>query len=144
MGTARWGRAVVTVRRVDQGMAEAAARLLPLPVTDAQRTRYRQLRMMLHSAGLAATYAFIAAKSGETGELASAYQKAGEGLRERLSGLGLLPADWRGLDAREVLAELGQMSAVQYARASAEAQALVSWLSRLADAMIQSGEARPR
>ena len=137
-----WGRLiglpVMTAQRVDQGMAAVAARLLPVPVTDQQRTRYRQLRVMLHVAGLAATYAFIAAKSGEQNALAGAYQKAGEGIAQRLSGLGLLSAEWRQLSPVNVLAELGEMSPVQYARACAEAQALVSWLSRLADAMVQS------
>jgi CRISPR/Cas system CMR-associated protein Cmr5 small subunit len=128
----------VTAQRVDQGMAAAAARLLPVPVTDQQRTRYRQLRVMLHSAGLAATYAFIAAKSGEQNALAGAYQKAGEGIVEQLSGARLLSEGWRQLSPVDVLAELGAMSPVQYARAGAEAQALVSWLSRLADAMVQS------
>jgi CRISPR-associated protein Cmr5 len=51
------------VRRVDQGMAAAAAQALPEEVDRELRTRYRQLRVMLHAAGLAATYAFIASKA---------------------------------------------------------------------------------
>lgn len=133
----------MTGHRIDQGMAAAAADLLPSPVTREMRTRYRQLRQMLHSAGLAATYAFIAAKSGETGEsreLADAYRRAGAGLRQRLSDIGLLPAD-RELTAAGVLESLGKMSPVEYARASAEARALAGWLSRLADAMYQPDDA---
>jgi CRISPR/Cas system CMR-associated protein Cmr5 small subunit len=91
---------------------------------------------MLHSAGLAATYAYIAARSGaETGVLAEAYRKTASGIRERLHNVGLLPAD---LGPQELLAALGQMNAAEYARASAEAAALTRWLSRLADATYQA------
>ena len=55
----------MTVHRVDQGMAVAAARSLPDNVDKELRTRYRQLRVMLHTAGLAATYAYIASKAGD-------------------------------------------------------------------------------
>lgn len=129
------------IRRVDQGMAEAAASLLPAQVSPELRTRYRQLRIMLHHAGLAATYAFIAAKAGEQNSLADAYRKTGEGIRERLTGLGLLAGGTAQLDVRQVVAQLGVMDPVQYARASAEAAALAGWLSRLADATVQA--ARP-
>ena len=45
---------------------------------------------MLHTAGLAATYAFIAAKAGEQrDELARAYRKAGRGDRQAAVGAGL-------------------------------------------------------
>lgn len=91
---------------------------------------------MLRTAGLAATYAFIAAKSGDSDRLARAYRKAGQGICDRLSRLGLLPADARQLDARAILTELGGMDAVKYARASAEAATLTDWLSRLADAVV--------
>lgn len=128
-------------RRVDQGMAAAAASVLPENVSPELRTRYRQLRVMLHTAGLAATYAFIAAKSGEGGALAEAYQSAGAGIRQRLSDAGLLTGDPRRMGARQVMDELGRMNAVQYARASAEAAALAGWLSRLADAAYQAAAA---
>jgi CRISPR-associated protein Cmr5 len=128
----------MTVRRVDQGMAEAAARALPAAVGKELRTRYRQLRIMTHTAGLAATYAFIAAKAGEQNELATAYQRAGEEIQKRLTGLGLLPGDAPRMTARDVLRELGRMDPVQYARASTEAAAFTGWLARLADAMYQA------
>lgn len=129
------------VRRIDQGMAEAAAGLLPEDVSDEMRTRYRQLRIMLHTAGLAATYAFVAAKAGDRNELAGAYQKARDGIAQRLSDTGLLSRDAGDLSVRDVLGELGKMNAVQYARASAEIAALAGWLSRLADAV--SGQGGP-
>jgi CRISPR/Cas system CMR-associated protein Cmr5 small subunit len=93
---------------------------------------------MLHSAGLAATLAFIASKAGESGELAGAYQRAGEGIRDRLAELGLLTGNASQMSTRDVLSELGRMTSVQYARASAEASAFAGWLSRLADAMRQA------
>lgn len=126
-------------------MAKAAAGLIPRAagLTDqdkkALRTRYRQLRIMLHSAGLAATYAFVAARagSGQGSALSRAYDLAARGVRERLADLDLLTGDLTRMDAREVLRQLGEMDGTRYARASAEAAALVSWLSRLADATYQ-------
>jgi CRISPR/Cas system CMR-associated protein Cmr5 small subunit len=131
------------VRRIDQDMASAAAELLPAEVTQELRTRYRQLRIMLRTAGLAATYAFIAAKAGEGTSLAEAYRKAGQGIGDRLADAGLIQASAQR-DARAFLAALGGMSAVEYARASAEAAALAGWLSRLADAVYQRQQERPQ
>lgn len=130
----------MTTRRIDQNMATAAAAALPRVDKDqdkkALRTRYRQLGNMLHTAGLAATYAFIAARSStEKDVLADAYRQVAQGLRTRLADVGLLTTS--NLDPREVLEALGAMSAVEYARASAEAAALTRWLSRLADATYQ-------
>lgn len=136
----------MTIHRVDQGMAVAAARILPETVDKELRTRYRQLPMMLHTAGLAATYAFIAARakgldgdpSPDRGDkLSRAYAAAAAGIREQLHGTGLFTSDVRRMGAREFLGALGGMDPVQYARASAEAAAFVGWLSRLADATWQ-------
>jgi CRISPR-associated protein Cmr5 len=127
----------MTVLRIDQGMAVAAARALPenFEVDKELRTRYRQLRAMLRSAGLAATYAYIVSKA-KTGpdadKLDRAYAAAERAIRERIFAGSALPGN-----AREVLAKLGEMNAVDYARASAEASAFVGWLSRLADASWQ-------
>jgi len=136
----------VSARRIDQNMAVAAAAALPPAsrLTDqekkALRTRYRQLGAMLHTAGLAATYAFIAARSSaETGVLADAYLKAARGITKRLEDVGLLSRD---LDPREVLEALGRMHVVQYSRAGAETAALTRWLSRLADATYQVEQVR--
>ncbi|MGH3119534.1 MAG: type III-B CRISPR module-associated protein Cmr5 [Streptosporangiaceae bacterium] len=131
----------MTARRIDQNMATAAAAALPSAsgLGDAEkkalRTTYRRLGAMLHNAGLAATYAFVAARSNaETGVLAQAYQEAARGIRNRLSEVGLLSGD---MGPRQVLESLGTMDPVQYARAGAEAAALTRWLSRLADATYQ-------
>lgn len=138
----------MTPARIDQDMAVTAAALLPPTVTKELRTRYRQLRIMLHSAGLAATYAYVAAKSkakpnssnddeSEGEGLSSAYQRVAEGIRIRLGGLGLLGGDPRQASHREVFSKLGEADAVAYARASTEISQLASWLSRLADAMYE-------
>jgi CRISPR/Cas system CMR-associated protein Cmr5 small subunit len=145
----------MSARRVDQEMAAAAAGLL-VPAADltsieqkALRTRYRQLRVMLHGAGLAATYAFVAAKAGSGSALERAYAEAAEGIRGRLDHLGLLAGDPARLDAKEILSQLGEMDGMKYTRASTEVTALVGWLSRLADACYEGGsddndEARQR
>ncbi len=130
----------MSATRIDQGMAAAAAGLLRPPgelsgaERKALRTRYRQLRVMLHTAGLAATYAFVASKAGGSGALDRAYAEAAKGIRVRLTSLGLLTGVAAPMDAREVLRQLGDLDGMRYARASAEATSLVGWLSRLADA----------
>lgn len=134
----------MTVQRVDQGMATMAAEALPSEVGPELRTRYRQLRMMLHAAGLAATYAFIVSRAKDTDPLAGArqqdklavaYQTAGEAIRKRLLARRMFPGGAEPANVREVLTALGRMDQVEYARASAEAAALMGWLSRLADAV---------
>ena len=141
----------MTVHRVDQGMAAAAARLLPDKVDKELRTRYRQLRVMLHTAGLAATYAFIASKAGDTDDaatpagqdsLARAYRDTAAGIRAQLADLGVFSSDVRQMGVLEFMTELGGMDSVRYARASAEASAFVGWLSRLADATWQERDER--
>ncbi|MBA9007291.1 type III-B CRISPR module-associated protein Cmr5 [Thermomonospora cellulosilytica] len=122
-------------RRIDQEMAAAASNLITGQVDQELRTRYRQLPVRLRTAGLAATYAFIASKANGTDRLAAAYRSAAEGIRRRLVEQGLLAGDWRTMTARDVLDQLGHMDAAAYARASAEVAALTGWLSRLADAM---------
>jgi CRISPR/Cas system CMR-associated protein Cmr5 small subunit len=135
----------VTAQRIDQGMAVAAARALPEMVDKELRTRYRQLRAMLHRAGLAPTYAFIAAKAKDEDvgpgqdKLIQAYRDAAQAIRVRVFG-GDLRRKPETMTAREVLTELGKMSPAQYARASTEAAAFVGWLSRLADACVQGGQ----
>jgi CRISPR/Cas system CMR-associated protein Cmr5 small subunit len=139
----------MSVRRVDQDMAATAAGMLRPPgeLTDADRkalrTRYQQLRIMLHTAGLAATYAFVASKAGGNGALERAYAEAAKGIRERLASLHLLPGGPAQLDAREVLQEFGRMDSMQYARASTEAAALMGWLSRLANACYRPDDQQP-
>jgi CRISPR/Cas system CMR-associated protein Cmr5 small subunit len=137
----------VTAQRIDQDMAAAAARALPPVVYPELRTRYRQLQAMLHRAGLAPTYAFIAARAKGEGEdagpdrdkLTQAYRGAARAIRLRVFG----GDPWREpetMTAREVLTELGGMTPARYARASAEAAAFVGWLSRLADACVEPGQ----
>jgi hypothetical protein len=127
----------VTVVRVDQDMAAAAAAILPPKVTKELRTRYRQLRVMLHHAGPAATYAFVAARSNTDDALAAAYRQVADGIKTRLGRLGLLDGDPAEASHRQVLDSLGKANPADYARASAEITQLAGWLSRLADAMYQ-------
>lgn len=129
----------MTLRRLDQELATAAARALPPEVPRELKTRYRQLRSMLHTAGLAASYAFIASKAGDPdgpNRLEAAYGRVARALIRRLTELQLLTGDPDTLSVRQVMEQLGGMDAVKYARASAEAAALVGWLARLADAVV--------
>lgn len=127
----------MTVTRVNQGMAAAAADALPEIVDRELRTRYRQLRVMLHSAGLAATYAFIASKAGTGDSLERAYLSAAFGIRTQLTRAGLLSGDASAMTVRDVMKQLADLDPVRYARASVEAAAFAGWLSRLADAVWQ-------
>jgi CRISPR/Cas system CMR-associated protein Cmr5 small subunit len=130
----------MTARRIDQGMAVAAARALPDAFDPELRSRYRQLRIMLHTAGLAATYAFIVSRGAGQDKLAKAYQAAGTGITNQLKASGLLETD--GASPREILERIGKLKPVEYARASAEAAAFTGWLSRLADAEVQQSDDR--
>ena len=138
----------MSIRRIDQDMAATAAGLLrpadELTASDqkALRTRYRQLRVILHTAGLAATYAFVASKAVGSQPIDRAYEQAASGIRQRLVSLGLLTTGPARLDARAVLCQLGSMNGVDYARASADAASLIGWLSRLADACYLADEAQ--
>jgi CRISPR/Cas system CMR-associated protein Cmr5 small subunit len=131
----------VSVRRVDQAMAATAAELLPKTVDKELRTRYRQLRAMLHQAGLAATYAFVASKATGQGKLPDAYRLVAQGIQKRLAALGVLTQDPASATHRDVFEALGKAEAPDYARASAEVAALAGWLSRLADALYVPAEA---
>lgn len=130
----------MSVRRVDQEMAATAAELLPETVDKELRTRYRQLRAMLHQAGLAATYAFVASKATGRGKLPDAYRLVAQGIQKRLAALGVLTQDPDSATHRDVFEALGKAEAPDYARASAEVAALAGWLSRLADAVYVPAE----
>jgi CRISPR type III-B/RAMP module-associated protein Cmr5 len=118
-------------------MAGQAARLLRPPVSQELRTRYRQLPVMLRTAGLAATYAFVAAKANDKGDLAAAYREVARGIRTQLAARGLLPGDGTAVSDQQMLAKLAEMDLHDYARASAEVAALTRWLGRLADAVYE-------
>ena len=124
------------VSRIDQTMASAAAALLPPEITPELRTRYRSLHVMVRTAGLAATYAYVAAKGNDTGHLAEAYRSVAAGIRDHLERRGLKPATVTG--DRAMLEHLGTMELNDYARACAEVAALTHWLSRLADALYRA------
>ncbi len=96
----------MSVQRIEQNLARTAADLLPDTITKELRTRYRALPVMLHSSGLAATYAFIAAKANGDDRLADAYDRVARGIRERLREQSLL-TQAQTVDHRTVLRELG-------------------------------------
>lgn len=119
------------VRRVDQGMAAAAADILgDGTISDEIRTRYRQLPIMLHVAGLPATCAYVVAKRGDKEGIGQAYRSVAQGICTHLKNMGLLS----DADPSLLVGRLSKMSPDQYARASMEVSLLAGWLSRLADA----------
>lgn len=130
----------MSARRVDQAMAGAAARMLPPTINDQLRTRYRQLPVMLRTAGLAATYAFLVARTDAASELGRAYGRVAEGIREHLTSRHLLPGDTTALRNQDVVARLALVPLRDYARAAAEVEALAGWLSRLAEAAYRSAK----
>lgn len=115
-------------------MAATASRMLPPTVTARLRTRYRTLRVMCHSSGLAATYAYVASKASGDDALAEAYRMVRDGIGDQV-----LPG--HGDDPRAVLQTLGTMGTVSYLAKSAQATALLGWLARLADAVVKQDEA---
>jgi hypothetical protein len=125
------------MQRVDQQMARVAASMLPAQAAHDRtlRTRYRTLRVMCHSSGLAATYAYVASKSrGGDKDPAPAYRLVRDGVGDRLAELGLVDRSHTH-DPRAVLRRLGDLDALQYTTASAQITVLLGWLARLADAV---------
>lgn len=123
------------MRRVDQDMARRAAGMLPDPVTPQLRTRYRTLRSMAHTSGLAATYAYVASKSGSSNDLARAYARVRDGLTEQFVDLHVI-GDSEAAGPQSVLRALGELDTVTYLQASAHVRALLGWSARLADAVV--------
>ena len=122
--------------RVDQAMAAAAAGMLPERISRELRTRYRQLPVMIRTAGLAATYAFLLAKANgkDSTELSRAYRQVADGIRKHLASRKLLPDDRADLTNEKLLTWMGEANLADYTRAAAEVEALARWLSRLAEA----------
>jgi CRISPR/Cas system CMR-associated protein Cmr5 small subunit len=127
------------MRRVDQDMARRAAGMLPDPVTSQVRTRYRTLRSMAYSSGLAATYAYVASKSGTQSDLARAYAAVRDGLSRQLVDLDIV-TESQSSQPGAVLRALGEVDTVSYLRASAHVRALLGWSARLADAVVGDDE----
>jgi CRISPR type III-B/RAMP module-associated protein Cmr5 len=118
------------LRRLDQGMAADAVRAVPQAVSSEMLTRFRQLPVQLRTSGLAATLAFLLAKSGTGSPLERAYGKAAEGLTKRVAErLALDPAP----DPPGLLARLADLDIGDYQLAAAEAQAFAGWMRRIAE-----------
>ncbi|MBN1172680.1 MAG: type III-B CRISPR module-associated protein Cmr5 [Micromonosporaceae bacterium] len=135
-----------TMRRLDQGMALAAAEILPASISRDLRTRYRQLPIMVRMSGLAATTAYLVSKSGKPGgrnELETAYHDLATGIRKRLTAGYDLGWGGREQTNEALVARLAELPASEYARASVEVQALATWLSRLAEARYKAQPAAP-
>ena len=123
------------IRRIDQGMAAAATALVPGEVSPQLRTRYRTLRVMCHTSGLAATYAYVAAKSNGGDSTAQAYRRVRDGIGDQLSAMDVVPQS-AAHDPRELLTRLGGLDAVTYLAASAQVTTLLGWMARIADAVV--------
>ncbi|MEV0966620.1 type III-B CRISPR module-associated protein Cmr5 [Streptomyces sp. NPDC049910] len=122
-------------RRVDQSMAAAASAILADDVVDARlRTRYRQLPVMLHTAGLAATYAYVLSKSSGDDPLGRAYRRIADGIRRHIGRNALIAGVGEHSTDRQFLEAMGDCDRTEYARAAATVATLAGWLSRLAEA----------
>jgi hypothetical protein len=101
------------------------------PLTQPVQTRLRGLPAMLRTAGVPATLAFYAAKSGSD-SLGTAYRVVGAGMQAELRAAVPSLADATG-----VLALVQRLAAVrsdELAAAFARVDALAGWLRRLAEA----------
>ncbi|WP_157977401.1 type III-B CRISPR module-associated protein Cmr5 [Streptomyces triticisoli] len=121
-------------------MALAAKDMLPEKIDKRLRTRYRQLPVMLHTAGLAATYAFVLSKRDDSA-LGTAYRKVADGIRKHIGDRALIGGKTHWRDDFELLEALGRADRPDYSRASAEISALAGWLSRLAEARFRDANA---
>jgi CRISPR-associated protein Cmr5 len=93
---------------------------------------------MVRMAGLAATVAFLVAKSGRNTPLERAYDRVATGIRERLVQAHAQDLGGPVPSNEALVARLARMSPNGYARASVEVEALAGWLSRLADARFKA------
>lgn len=144
--------------RVDQSMATKAIDLIPSGSDEyAQelRSRFSHLPGQLRSSGLAATYAFLAARAstGSSQRLRDAYAAVTRTIVRRLCERDFVklqnePLDDNGpVPHKTVLEQLGGMSTLYYALATREAAMLFMWMRRLSDSVtpgeeIQEGTAR--
>jgi CRISPR-associated protein Cmr5 len=128
----------VTVTRIDQHMAAAATRMLPPKVSDELRTRYRQMPVLVRTAGLAGAYAFMVSKADDKDAIGRAYADVVEGIRERLVSRGLAT----GATPTELLASLAELPPSTYTYAATDVRALAGWLSRLAEARYKADKAQ--
>ncbi|MFF7358478.1 type III-B CRISPR module-associated protein Cmr5 [Streptomyces filipinensis] len=129
-------------RRVDQSMAAAASAILADDAVDARlRTRYRQLPVMLHTAGLAATYAYVLSKSSGDDPLGRAYRRIADGIRQHIGRNALITGCGERSTDRQLLEAMGSCDWTEYARAAATVATLAGWLSRLAEARFRTAPA---
>lgn len=126
-------------QRLDQELAAIALTVLDNQVSKDLRTRMRQLPSRLRGSGLAATYAFVLSKSDPdpNKELGYAYHRLAAAIADHVSRRGLLGAAGTVITSQGLPAALAHATPSQYARTSAEIDALAGWLSRLADALHQ-------
>ncbi|MDA2807781.1 type III-B CRISPR module-associated protein Cmr5 [Nocardiopsis suaedae] len=122
--------------RIDQELAATAYEILPQKVTKEVRTRMRQLPSRLRGGGLAATYAFICARANDSKDkLQQAYGLLADKIAQRLADRRILGKAGDTMTRQECLRHLAGATPIEYARASAEIDALAIWLSRLSDAL---------
>ncbi|WP_017622013.1 type III-B CRISPR module-associated protein Cmr5 [Nocardiopsis chromatogenes] len=131
--------------RIDQELAAIAYEILPEKVTKEVRTRMRQLPSRLRGGGLAASYAFICARANESkadgskndskAQLGRAYGLLADKIAQRLADQRILGKAGDTMTRQQCLRHLADATPMEYARASAEIDALAIWLSRLSDAL---------
>ncbi|MDA2812549.1 type III-B CRISPR module-associated protein Cmr5 [Nocardiopsis sp. RSe5-2] len=127
--------------RIDQELASIAYEILPERVTKEVRTRMRQLPSRLRGGGLAATYAFICARANDSkAELGQAYGLLADKIAQRLADQRILGKAGDTMTRQQCLRHLAEATPIEYARASAEIDALAIWLSRLSDALSDRSE----
>ncbi|MEU3142724.1 type III-B CRISPR module-associated protein Cmr5 [Nocardiopsis alba] len=128
-----------SVQRLDQELSGLALKILGERVSKDLRTRMRQLPSRLRGGGLAATYAFVLSKAdpNPVKELGYAYHQLAMRIAEHVCHRRLLGGNGTVLPPKRFLEALSSATPAQYARASAEVDALATWLSRLADALYE-------
>ncbi|MBE3001111.1 type III-B CRISPR module-associated protein Cmr5 [Nocardiopsis sp. HNM0947] len=139
--------------RIDQSMATKAVDLIPSGSEEyAQelRSRFSHLPGQLRSSGLAATYAFLAARANTASseKLRNAYTDVTRTIVRRLCERRFVKLQSEPLEDNSpvphqaVLEQLGKMSTLYYALATREAAMLFMWMRRLSDSVTPGEEAQ--
>lgn len=132
--------------RRDQGLAVTAWQLLEQARDQLGRRERREFRTramglgpMLHTCGLAATAAFLAAKAGGGDDLAPAYSRMADALAAHVTtSVGAAP-----LDRNAFVSWLGQADPPTYRLAGAAAREFGLWVRRAAEALLPAPRSEP-
>jgi len=110
-------------------------------VADKYRSYAKDLPMRIKTNGLGAALAFVHAKAGSGGADASAYRLLYEGLSEWLhsEARAYLLAE-TATDSDELVEQIVHLDSTTYRAVTREVFALLSWMRRFADGVIDSNE----